>query len=404
MSQLVLANLCAGLDLVALIAYAVLGGADFGAGVWDLLARGPTADRQRAAVAHAIGPVWEANNVWLVFVLVVTWTAFPIVYAGLSEALFIPLTLVLVGIVFRGSAYAFRWQYGGQGRFWGLWGRAFSVASTVTPFMLGAAAGAIAGGDIHIHNGVAVADFWATWLTPFALSCGAFAVGLCSVLAATYLTVEALNSGDTVLREVFRQRAIVSGAVTALIGAIAALLARSESPVLWSGLIGSALPLSLGAVLIGLATAYCLLAGYYRVARLLVAGEATCILLAWAVAQYPYLIIPDVTLQNAAASVASLSTLLIFTAIGLVILLPSLWYLFRVFKSAHPMQPTASVAEFVKSLGQADIGGAAGASGRRVQTGQTADGSVVPGALLVAASVALATVWDTIRRRRRGPE
>ncbi len=255
MSQLVLANLCAGLDLVALIAYAVLGGADFGAGVWDLLARGPTADRQRAAVAHAIGPVWEANNVWLIFVLVVTWTAFPIVYAGLSEALFIPLTLVLVGIVFRGSAYAFRWQYGGQGRFWGLWGRAFSVASTVTPFMLGAAAGAIAGGDIHVHNGVAVANYWTTWLTPFALSCGAFAVGLCSVLAATYLTVEALNSGDTTLREVFRQRAIVSGAVTALIGAIAALLARSESPVLWSGLIGSALPLSLGAVLIGLATA-----------------------------------------------------------------------------------------------------------------------------------------------------
>jgi cytochrome bd ubiquinol oxidase subunit II len=356
MSQLLLANICLGLIFLALTAYAVLGGADFGAGVWDLLASGPSAARQRSALAHAIGPVWEANNVWLVFVLVVTWTAFPIVYAGLSEALIIPLGLVLVGIIFRGSAYAFRWQYGGQGRLWGEWERVFSVASAITPFMLGTVAGAIAGGDIHVHGQTVIANVWTPWLTPFALSCGFFAVGLCAVLAATYLTVEAQNAGDEELVQAFRLRAVISGAVTALIGAIAALLARSESTVLWSGLTGKALPLSLGAVLIGLATAFCLLTEHFRIARMLVAAEVACILAAWGLAQYPYLIIPDVTVESAASPIATLATLLIFSLLGLAILLPSLWFLFRIFKSSNPPQPQLTAAEFAHALGPVDAG------------------------------------------------
>src|SRR5271166_1251669 len=144
MSHMQLAILCAALDDLALIAYAVLGGADFGGGVWDLAARGPLAGRQRQLIAHALGPVWEANNVWLVFVLVVTWTAFPIVFAALSTALFIPLTLVLVGIIFRGASFAFRWQFGGEKWVSKAWARGFSIGSTITPFFLGCAAGAIA--------------------------------------------------------------------------------------------------------------------------------------------------------------------------------------------------------------------------------------------------------------------
>lgn len=407
MSQLLLANLCLALDFLALIAYAVLGGADFGGGVWDLLARGPSANRQRAAVAHAIGPVWEANNVWLIFVLVVTWTAFPIVYAALSEALIIPLGLVLVGIIFRGSAYAFRWQYGGQGRVWGAWGSVFSVASTITPFMLGTVAGAIAGGDIRVRNGVAVSDIWTPWLTPFALSCGFFAVGLCAVLAATYLTVEAENTGDQELLRAFRTRAIISGAVTALIGAIAAVLAYNESPVLWSGLTGKALPFSLGAVLIGLATAFCLLTRSYRIARLLVAAETACILAAWGFAQYPYLIIPDVTVESAASPVSTLSALLIFSLLGLALLLPSLWYLFRIFKSRNPRHPELTVAAFAYSLGPVDIddrkeGAATSASRQHIPAREAAlrNTSMMPGILVVGGSLALATLHALWKRRK----
>src|SRR5690348_8837308 len=139
MSQSALATLAAALAWVALIAYAVLGGADFGGGVWDLLARGPTAERQRAVIARGMDPVWESNNVWLIFVLVVTWTAFPIVYAGISTALFIPITLVVIGIVLRGAAFSFRSNYGrevGSGvRSSVRWGRVFNIASTATPFL-----------------------------------------------------------------------------------------------------------------------------------------------------------------------------------------------------------------------------------------------------------------------------
>src|SRR5215470_570907 len=138
MSQLTLASLSAGLILVAVIAYAVFGGADFGGGIWDLLARGPAAERDRAAIARGMGPVWESNNIWLIFVLVVTWTAFPIVFAGVSTALYIPLTLALVGIVLRGASFSFRSNYGMQIGAGVGWGYVFGIASTITPFLLGA--------------------------------------------------------------------------------------------------------------------------------------------------------------------------------------------------------------------------------------------------------------------------
>src|SRR5262249_11121374 len=271
MSQLTLATLSAGLILVALVAYAVLGGADFGGGIWDLLARGPAGARGRGAIARGVGPGGGSNNIWLIFVLVVTWTAFPIVFAGVSTALFIPITLALIGIVLRGASFSFRSNYGMQIGAGVQWGYVFGVASTITPFLLGTVAGALASGGIHVfgHPPQVQANAWTIWTTPFALSCGAFALGLCSVLSATYLTVEARNRGDEALAQRFRQRAIVAGAVTALLGALAAVLARSQAPTLWRGLIGKALPFSLGAVLLGLATAATLLLASYWAARVL---------------------------------------------------------------------------------------------------------------------------------------
>jgi cytochrome d ubiquinol oxidase subunit II len=342
-----LANSCAALVAGGLIAYAVLGGADFGGGVLALLARGPRAERQRAAVAHALGPVWEANNVWLIYVITVTWTAFPVVYAGVSTALFIPIVLALVGIVLRGAGFGLRSQYARTAGTAGMattWGYVFTGASAIAPFMLGALAGGIAGGDIRLRDGSVQANLWTTWTTPFALTCGLFAVTLCATLAATYLAVEAQTAGDAELVEDFRRRALVAGALTAAVGALAALLAAVASPRLWSGLTGKALPLALGAVLIGLATAYMLLRGRLALARALVAGEMTLILAAWAVAQYPYLIIPDVTIASAAAPESVLLAVTLASAAGMVLLFPALWYLFHIFKGRTQTTPAQTAA------------------------------------------------------------
>lgn len=361
MSQATLATLAAILVWVALIAYAVLGGADFGGGVWDLLARGSTAERQRAAIARGMGPVWESNNVWLIFVLVVTWTAFPIVFAGVSTALFIPITLAVVGIVLRGAAFSFRSNYGLEVGSGVRWGYVFNIASTITPFLFGAMAGALASGNIRVSGPLVQvqASPWTTWTTPFALACGLFAVGLCSVLAATYLTVDARNEGDMAIARDFRQRALIAGAVTAAIGALAAVLAIFEAPTLWHGLIGKALPLSVAAVVIGLATAVALLRHTDPLARVLVAAETVCILLAWGVAQWPYLIVPDVTITTAASPTTVLGPLLIVSVLGLAVLLPALWYLFAVVKrqarpGRAPHGARMTTASFVASFQPAD--------------------------------------------------
>jgi cytochrome d ubiquinol oxidase subunit II len=353
MSQSTLATLSALIVWVALIAYAVSGGADFGGGIWDLLARGPTARRERVAIAQAMGPVWESNNIWLIFVLVVTWTAFPIVYAGVSTALFIPITLAVIGIVLRGAAFSFRSNYGLEVGAGLAWGRVFNTASAVTPFLFGTMAGALVSGGIRFTGQPpeAQANPWTTWTTPFALSCGLFALGLCSVLSATYLAVDATNNGDQALVESFRRRAMIAGAVTAVVGAIAAALASVQAPVLWHGLIGRALPLSLAAVILGLATAAALLRNWLRVARVLVIVMAVCILAAWGVGQWPYLIVPDVTIDNAASPASVLGPMLIVVLIGLVLLLPALWYLLRIFKARpRARTPQTTVAAFVSTL------------------------------------------------------
>ncbi|MGZ3675809.1 MAG: cytochrome d ubiquinol oxidase subunit II, partial [Ktedonobacterales bacterium] len=313
--------------------------------------------RQRVAIARGMGPVWESNNVWLIFVLVVTWTAFPIVFAGVSTALFIPITLAVIGIVLRGAAFGFRSNYGLEVGSGVRWGYVFNIASTITPFLFGAMAGALASGNIRV-SGPPVqvqANPWTTWTTPFALACGLFAVALCSVLAATYLTVDARKAGDLAVAEGFRRRALIAGAVTAALGALAAVLAIAEAPTLWHGLVGKALPLSIAAVVIGLATAAALLRHQDALARVLVAAETVCILLAWGVAQWPYLIVPDVTVDSAASPASVLGPMLIVSLLGLAVLLPSLWYLFTVAKRwATPggpaAGPQATVASFVASF------------------------------------------------------
>ncbi|HXL11379.1 MAG TPA: cytochrome d ubiquinol oxidase subunit II, partial [Gemmatimonadales bacterium] len=239
-----LADILAGIVFVALNAYAVLGGADFGGGVWDLLALGSRKQRQRELIAEAIGPVWEANHVWLILAIVLFFTCFPPAFARLGTLLHIPLSLVLIGIVLRGSAFTF-WRYGAdeEQRHWGV---VFAIASLITPFLLGTTAGTIASGALGEAGGAKGDGFYtiyvAPWLSPFPLSVGLFALITFAFLAAVYLTLEA---HERELQEDFRRRALAAGVGLFLAAVMALLFSLNGAPRVRDGLIFAAWALPL---------------------------------------------------------------------------------------------------------------------------------------------------------------
>jgi len=331
-----LADLVAGVIFVALNAYAVLGGADFGGGVWDLLALGPRKARQRELIAEAIGPVWEANHVWLILAIVLLFTCFPPAFARLGTRLHIPLSLVLIGIVLRGSAFTF-WRYGAdeEQRNWGM---VFAIASLMTPLLLGTTAGAIASGAVG-DGGWGSGDFYGTyvapWLNPFALSVGMFALIAFAFLAAVYLTLEAR---DREVREDFRRRARASGVGLFLAAVVVLLLSLNRAPRVREGLIFAAwaVPLHLLTAAAAITALVALWARRWRVARVAAAAQVSLILWGWALSQYPYILPPDLSITNAAAPAATLRLVLAALVAGAVLLLPSLYYLFRIFKMGNP--------------------------------------------------------------------
>jgi cytochrome d ubiquinol oxidase subunit II len=326
-----LETIIAGAIIVSLTFYALLGGADYGGGVWDLFARGRRGAAQRALIAEAIGPVWEANHVWLILVIVVLFTGFPTAFAAISTALHIPLTLLLIGIVLRGSAFTFRTydaQHDGVQR---RWSYIFSIASIITPVLLGVTLGAIASGTIRFENGLLRSGFIASWLAPFPFAVGFFALALFAYLAAVYLTLE---TDDARLQEDFRLRAIAAGVAVGLLALVVFLLSKDGAPSVRAGLTASAwaLPLHIATASCATGAFYALWARRYRLARACVAGQAALIIWGWALAQYPYLVEPNITIQSAAAPRLTLCLLLGALAGGALILFPSLYYLFRVFK------------------------------------------------------------------------
>src|SRR5881296_3223575 len=332
-----LADWLAGVIFMALNAYAVLGGADFGGGVWDLLAFGPRRERQRELIAEAIGPVWEANHVWLILAIVLLFTCFPPAFARLGTLLHIPLSLVLIGIVLRGSAFTF-WRYGSPGddaeRHWGV---VFASASLITPLLLGTTAGAIASGALG-DGGRGTGDgfygtYVAPWLNPFALSIGLFALVAFAFLAAVYLTLEAR---ERELQEDFRRRALASGVGVFLAAVVALLLSLTGAPRVRDGLIFAAwaLPLHLLTAAAAITALAALWVRRWRAARMAAVTQVSLILWGWALSQYPYILPPDLSIANAAAPAATLRLVLGALALGGLVLLPSLFYLFRVFKSS----------------------------------------------------------------------
>jgi cytochrome d ubiquinol oxidase subunit II len=339
-SDLALPDALAVILALSLNAYVLFGGADFGGGVWDMLASGPRRDRQREVIAHAIGPIWEANHVWLILAIVLSFTCFPPVYARLGTVLHIPLTLMLVGIVLRGSAFTFRTydtQHDtGQRR----WGRIFSSASVITPVLLGVSIGAVASGRVVENRGATfVQQFVEPWLTPFAFSVGLLALVLFAFLAAVFLTLE---THDPELCEDFRRRALGAGVAVFFASALVLLLSHGSAPLVRTGLTTSpwALPLHLATGVTAIAVLASLWFRRFRLARVAVGLQVTLIFWGWAMAQYPFLIPPDLTVQRAAAPDPTLRLVLIALAVGGAILIPSLWYLFQIFKTV-PADPGA---------------------------------------------------------------
>jgi cytochrome d ubiquinol oxidase subunit II len=317
--------------LLSLIAYALMGGADFGGGMWDLLAAGPRAAQQRKAVAAAIGPIWEANHVWLILVIVLLFTGFPRGFAAMMTALNIPLTAMLIGIVLRGAAFIFR-KYSPPTAAAQLgWSAVFGAASFFTPFCQGATLGALATGRIRVENGQVTTGFFAGWLTPFALACGVFAVALFAFLAAVYLTIDTKDQPD--VQDDFRRRALWSGLALAPIAWVVFLTSKTGAPAMYHGLTNWWAPLLLGwTSLFALSALVALWRRRFSAARIAAVGQVTIILAGWSLAQYPNLVTPDVTVANTAAPAATLRLLILALGAGAVVLLPSLAFLYHIFK------------------------------------------------------------------------
>jgi cytochrome d ubiquinol oxidase subunit II len=343
------ANAVAILIFGGLTAYALFAGADFGAGLWDLFAMGEEEQRQRGAIIRAIGPVWEANNIWLIFIITGTFTAFPEVFSTLSEALFVPLALALIGVVLRGAGFAYYSHFRQAVQVNLIWGTAFSGASLIAPFLFGTAAAAIASGAIHVLNGQVDANIWTSWTTPFAISVGLFAVAICACLAATYLAVEASKEQTPAILDIFHQRALIAYGGIAVMGLIAGLLARSEAPALWGELTTRALPVVLAAMLLGALSAVLQWRRQFWWARLCIIASVTAILGAWAIAQLPYLIYPDVTISSAASVPHVMEAVFWAALIGLAIVIPALSLLLRVFKG-EPLAHGGSANDLIQSL------------------------------------------------------
>ena len=328
----------------AITLYAVLGGADFGAGIWDLVTRMRLSAAERASLFGAIGPVWEANHVWLIFAVVLTFTAFPAAFAAMTAALWLPLFLALAGIVFRGAAFVFRAYGPGSAAHEHRWSVAFGVASAATPLCLGAAAGALATGAKDTPSGPAL-DF----ARPLSAVGALLAAAVCAYLAAVYLTREGAAQRSEALVAAWRRRAIGAGLAAGALAVLGlAAMAAGESS-LWPGFRDRAWPL----VLLSAAGAATSFLALWRRRFTIAAGAAAvavgAVTAGWAVAQHPHLLLPAA--PAAAAEPAAWSTaahapdrvlraLLGTTAAGAVLLVPSLAFLFRVFKSMPKSEPS----------------------------------------------------------------
>jgi cytochrome bd ubiquinol oxidase subunit II len=306
--------------------YAVFGGADFGAGFWSLIAgRDERGERARALVDWAIGPVWEANHVWLIFVLVVLWTAFSVAFESIMSTLFIPLSLAALGIVLRGSGFAFH-KLARQLRYRRLTERIFGLFSLLTPFFMGTVIGAIASGRVPVGN--AEGDAVTSWLNGVSLLTGGLFVATGVYLSAVFLISDARRAGDPELERYFATRALVAALVTGAIALAGIFVYRADARYIYDGLTSEGLPLVIASGVFGLGVLVQLWRGERRGTRPLAVGAVVAVIWAWGVAQYPYLLPQSLTIDEGAAASATLTAVLIVFGVAVVVVLPALGFLY----------------------------------------------------------------------------
>jgi cytochrome d ubiquinol oxidase subunit II len=305
--------------------YALFGGADFGAGFWDLIAGGPEqGERPRNLIQRSLTPVWEANHVWLIFVLVVLWTAFPPAFSAIFTTLYVPIALAALGIVLRGAGFAFRKSIVGlQGR--RAMGATFAISSVVTPFFMGTVVGAIAAGNVPAQgNG----DAFSTWLRPLPLLIGAMFVATGAYLAAVFLVGDAHRGGDEEMERYFERRALGSAVVAGAFAAAGLVALHAEARYVFDRLTSQGLPLVVLSLACGAVLLAVLLRGGRRPLRPLAAGAVTAVIWGWGVAQFPYLLPTSLRIDQAAAPDPTMTIIFIVFAVAAVLVLPSLALLY----------------------------------------------------------------------------
>ena len=316
-----LAEIPAILILIGIAAYIVLAGADFGAPFWTLTARGERAEQIRQQTHRSMAPVWEANHVWLIFVLVVCWTAYPEVFGSLFSTLWIPLLLAAIGIVLRATAYVVGGEADRPAIVW-----VSTASSLLTPFFLGTVIGAIAGGRVPLGN--AAGDPITSWVNPVSFTIGILAVVFCAYLAAVYLAADANRSGEKGLADAFRTRGIAAGIVSGLVAAGGLLVMGADDATIYDGLVSGDGLIAL--VISGLAGigAILLLAGRrFTEARIAAALATAAVVAGWGLAQSPD-ILPGLTIDEAAAPDNVIIALLFAIGVGLLVLVPSIVLLY----------------------------------------------------------------------------
>jgi cytochrome d ubiquinol oxidase subunit II len=311
---------------IAVTMYAVFAGADFGAGLWSLLAGGGEGGRRpRELIDWAIGPVWEANHVWLIFALVVLWTGFSSAFEAIFSTLFIPLSLAALGIVLRGSGFAFHHNARrARGRLAAE--LLFGLSSVLTPFFMGTVVGAVAGGRVPVGN--AEGDPVTSWVNPLSFVIGALFVATGAYLSAVFLVSDARRAGAHDLERYFGRRALVAAVVTGGLAALGLVALHRDARFVFDGLTHDGLPLVILSALCGVGVLVLLHRGARRGARPLAVGAVASVVWGWGVAQHPYLLPQKLTIAAGAAPSATLTTLLVIFVVAVVLVLPSIALLF----------------------------------------------------------------------------
>lgn len=319
------ADAAAAILWVGVTFYALFGGADFGGGFWDLIAGdAEKGERPRELIQRSLTPVWEANHVWLIFILVILWSAFPPAVSAIFSTLYVPIALAALGIVLRGAGFAFRKQIEGlSGR--RAMGATFALSSVLTPFFMGAVVGAIATGNVPAEgNGAA----FSSWLEPLPLLTGAMFVATSAYLAAVFLVGDARRAGEADMERYFVRRALAAAAAAGLAAAGGLFALDEESRYVFDRLVDQGLPLVLLSALCGIALLAVLLRGGRRPIRPLAAGAVVAVIWGWGVAQFPYLLPTSLRIDQAAAPDPTLTTVFIVFAAAAVLVLPSLALLY----------------------------------------------------------------------------